>query len=100
MAEIKTNQEMSIEETLEALEMIIEKMEDRDSSLEETFANYELGMKMVKSCSDQIDRVEKKIFKVVKSNSQYNDIYDKRYQVYTELYPNVKDLYKINSNLS
>ena len=40
--------------------MIIEKMEDRDSSLEETFANYELGMKMVKSCSDQIDRVEKK----------------------------------------
>ncbi len=61
MAETKTNQEMSIEETLEALEMIIEKMEDRDSSLEETFANYELGMKMVKSCSDQIDRVEKKI---------------------------------------
>ena len=54
MAETKTNQEMSIEETLE-------KMEDRDSSLEETFANYELGMKMVKSCSDQIDRVEKKI---------------------------------------
>ena len=41
--------------------MVIEKMEDRDSSLEETFANYELGMKMVKSCSDQIDRVEKKI---------------------------------------
>ena len=41
MAETKTNQEMSIEETLEALEMIIEKM--------------------VKSCSDQIDRVEKKI---------------------------------------
>ena len=61
MAETKTNQEMSIEETLEALEMIIEKMEDRDSSLEETFANYELGMKMVISCSDQIDRVEKKI---------------------------------------
>ena len=61
MAETKTNQDMSIEETLEALEMIIEKMEDRDSSLEETFVNYELGMKMVKSCNDKIDRVEKKI---------------------------------------
>ena len=58
---IKKELDESIEETLEALEMIIEKMEDRDSSLEETFANYELGMKMVKSCSDQIDRVEKKI---------------------------------------
>lgn len=51
----------SIEETLEALEMIIEKMEDRESSLEETFANYEMGMRMVKDCSDKIDRVEKKI---------------------------------------
>ena len=44
MAETKTNQEMSIEETLEALEMIIEKMEDRDSSLEETFAKKDTGI--------------------------------------------------------
>ena len=33
--------DLSIEETLKELESIIEKMEDRDSSLEDTFALYE-----------------------------------------------------------
>ena len=59
-----------------------------------------VGAGVFQDVYEAASRVEKKIFKVVKSNSQYNDIYDKRYQVYTELYPNVKDLYKINSNLS
>lgn len=31
-------EELSIEETLKELEQIIEKMEDRDSSLEDTFS--------------------------------------------------------------
>ena len=53
--------DLSIEETLKELESIIEKMEDRDSSLEDTFALYESGMKMVKACSDKIEKVEKKI---------------------------------------
>ena len=53
--------EMSIEETLKELENIIEKMEDRNSTLEETFSYYEAGMKMVKSCSEKIDKVEKQI---------------------------------------
>ncbi len=53
--------EMSIEETLAELEGLIEKMEDRSSSLEDTFAFYERGMKLVKECSGKIDRVEKKL---------------------------------------
>lgn len=53
--------EMSIEETLMELESIIEKMEDRGSTLEETFSFYEAGMKMVKACSEKIDKVEKQI---------------------------------------
>ena len=36
-------------------------MENRDSSLEETFACYEKGMKLAKACSGKIDKVEKKI---------------------------------------
>ncbi len=53
--------EMSIEETLAALEEIVGKMEDVKSSLEETFACYEQGMRLVKECTGKIDRVEKKI---------------------------------------
>ncbi len=51
----------TIEECLGELEQIIEKMEDRDRSLEDSFACYEAGMKLVKECSEKIDRVEKKI---------------------------------------
>lgn len=64
--------EMSIEETLKALENIIEKMEDRNSTLEETFSYYEAGMKMVKACSEKIDKVEKQI-KILSEEGQDGD---------------------------
>ena len=52
---------MTIEEMLDQLEGLLEQMENRDSSLEETFACYEKGMKLAKACSGKIDKVEKKI---------------------------------------
>ena len=51
----------TIEETMEELESIIEKMEDRESTLEESFACFETGMRLVKECSQRIDKVEKQI---------------------------------------
>ncbi len=43
------------------MESIIEKMEDRESTLEDSFACFERGMKLVKECSQRIDKVEKQI---------------------------------------
>lgn len=60
-AEGASGKEKGIEETLEELEALIEKMEDRSSTLEETFSCYERGMKLVKEVSGKIDRVEKKL---------------------------------------
>ena len=54
-------EQMGIEETFEALEGTIKKLEDGSGSLEEAFASFEEGMKLVKSCHDKIDRVEKRI---------------------------------------
>ena len=51
----------SIEETFRELEAIVEQMESGDSTLEESFASYEAGMKLVKYLSGQIDNVEKQI---------------------------------------
>ena len=51
----------TIEEAMEELESIIEKMEDRESTLEDSFACFEKGMKLVKECSQRIDKVEKQI---------------------------------------
>lgn len=45
------------------------------------------------------DKVEKKVCKVIKSRSDYDDVYSRRYKVYTELYPKIKELYKVGSNL-
>lgn len=50
-----------IEENFEKLEEIIKKLEEGDCSLEETFAGYEAGMKLVKDLNGQIDKVEKQI---------------------------------------
>ena len=66
MEENKTTR--TIEETMEELEAIIEKMEDRESTLEESFACFETGMKLVKECSQRIDKVEKRIMVLSEEN--------------------------------
>ncbi|RKD33279.1 exodeoxyribonuclease VII small subunit [Lacrimispora algidixylanolytica] len=53
--------EKTIEETFAEMEELIKKLESGESSLEESFQYYETGMKLVKSCNDKIDKVEKKI---------------------------------------
>ncbi len=51
----------SIEQTFEELDQIMEKLEAPDTSLEESFACYEAGMKLVRACGDKIDKVEKQM---------------------------------------
>lgn len=51
----------SIEQTFEELDRIMEKLESSDTSLEESFACYEAGMKLVKACGEKIDKVEKQM---------------------------------------
>ena len=54
-------QDQSIEEPFAQLDELLEKLEASDTSLEESFACYEAGMKLVKACSDKIDKVEKQM---------------------------------------
>ncbi len=60
-AEPAAEQELSIEETFARLEEVLKQMEEGECSLEDSFRYYEEGMKLVKSCHDKIDRVEKQI---------------------------------------
>ncbi len=50
---------MTIEENLARLEEIISKLDNKDTSLEDAFKEYESGIKLVKECNDAIDKVEK-----------------------------------------
>ncbi len=51
----------SIEESFSYLDEVLEKMEDPDIPLEESFALYEKGMKALKEATRAIDDVEKRV---------------------------------------
>lgn len=57
----KKEKVLTLEENFKQLEGMIEKLEDKEIGLEESFSLYEQGMKLLKQCNDQIDRVEKKV---------------------------------------
>jgi len=51
----------SIEALLDGIEEIVEKMEDTDVSLEDSFSLYENGMKKVKEANELLDELTKKV---------------------------------------
>ncbi len=55
---------MTIEENFAKLEATLEKLEQDDISLEDAFAAYSEGMKLLKECNEQVDMVEKKVLKL------------------------------------
>lgn len=53
--------EKTIESIFTELEEKVNKLEDRDISLEDAFKTYAEGMKLLKSCNDKLEKVEKKV---------------------------------------
>ena len=51
----------TLEELFGGLEEVIDTMEKPDVSLEESFQLYQRGMELLKSCSDRLDKIEKKM---------------------------------------
>ena len=53
--------EKTLEEAFAELDEMLVKLADREVSLEESFEIYAEGTKLLKYCSDKLDRVEKKM---------------------------------------
>lgn len=51
----------TLNDVLEQLDMVMQKMEEPDVSMEESFALYHEGMQMLKRCNEKIDTIEKKM---------------------------------------
>jgi exodeoxyribonuclease VII small subunit len=51
----------SLEEMLDEIDEIVEKLDDEDIPLEDAFALYSQGVKLAEESSKTIDRVEKKV---------------------------------------
>lgn len=64
MAEKMDEKEMRLEEAFGTIEELLTKLNDREVSLEESFRLYQQGMKLVKQCNAQIDRVEKQMLQI------------------------------------
>ena len=62
------NSTKSFEEALKELEGLVEKMESGEMGLEEMVAAFEKGQKLVKSCTDRLNEVERRI-EVIKKNA-------------------------------
>ena len=60
----ENKEELSSEERCDRLDGIMRTLEDSRSTLEESFASYEAGMRLVRACSKKIDKVEKQIMVV------------------------------------
>ena len=52
---------LSLEENFALLRQTVEALEADEISLEDAFACYSKGMELLKTCNDQIDRVEKQV---------------------------------------
>ena len=64
MSKDKSNDQVLEEKTLEEafteLDGLAEKLEDRETSLEDSFRLYRQGMELLKFCSEKLDTVEKR----------------------------------------
>ena len=51
----------TVEEGFTILDETVKRLSDEDISLEDSFSEFEKGMKVLKLVNDKIDRVEKKV---------------------------------------
>ena len=59
----------TFEQSMKALERIVQELEDGDLPLEKAIKKFEEGIKLSKLCSEKLDETEKKI-SVLRKNSE------------------------------
>lgn len=64
---------LSLEETFDSIDDILNKMSNDDMPLEESFALYKDGMELIGHCSGIIDEVEKQIIILQKEEDSEED---------------------------
>ena len=57
-------EERPLEEMFTELDLLAGKLEDRETSLEDSFRLYRQGMELLKLCSEKLDTVEKKMLQL------------------------------------
>lgn len=63
----QNEEEMTLEQAFAGLDGILERLESREISLEDSFLEYKKGMELLKLCNEKIDRVEKRMLQINES---------------------------------
>ncbi len=66
----ESEENASLEDLFDELDEILAALDDREISLEDSFALYEKGMKKVRVLNDRLDRVEKKMLVIAADGSE------------------------------
>ena len=62
--ETADQEQFRLEEAFDRIEALLEKLQDKDVTLEESFGLYQEGMGLLKLCNENIDYVEKQMLQI------------------------------------
>ena len=62
--ETADQEQFRLEEAFDRIEALLEKLQDKDVTLEESFGLYQEGMGLLKLCNENIDHVEKQMLQI------------------------------------
>lgn len=62
--ETAEQEQFRLEEAFDRIEALLEKLQDKDVTLEESFSLYQEGMGLLKLCNENIDHVEKQMLQI------------------------------------
>lgn len=68
-AKKNAEKKLSVEEAFAKIEEKIEALESDDITLEDSFKEYQEGMKLLKECHEAISEVEKKVQRIAEDGS-------------------------------
>lgn len=60
---------MNLEENFAEIEALLAELEREDITIEDAFAKYSKGIELLKQCDQSIDKVEKKVLKLMKDGT-------------------------------
>ena len=62
--ETAEQEQFQLEEAFDRIEALLEKLQDKDVTLEESFGLYQEGTGLLKLCNENIDHVEKQMLQI------------------------------------
>ena len=62
--ETADQEQFRLEEAFDRIEALLEKLQDKDVTLEESFGLYQEGMGLLKLCNENIDQVAKQMLQI------------------------------------